>query len=219
MNLAKVPTIPALSWPVAIAIVLNLIPVIGVLFWGWSAFALIFLYWLENLVVGLRTVVGMLATAAASGYAANWLSALFFGAFFTFHYGMFCFVHGIFVMVLFGANTVMGQSILDLAGAARTLFAEQSNLLIGFASIVAWQVVQFAIWLARGEAQRTNPMELMASPYPRIITLHVAIIFGGFLLMLLNQPVWGLVILTFAKMAYDVADAAKQTKPAAANQA
>lgn len=219
MNLVKVPTMPALSWPVTIAIVLNLIPVIGVLFWGWSAFALIFLYWLENLVVGVRTLSSMLATAAASGYAANWLSALFFGAFFTVHYGLFCFVHGIFVMVLFGANTMVGESILDLAGAARTLFVEQSNLLIGFASIMAWQVVQFVIWLARGEARRTNPLELMASPYPRIITLHVAIIFGGFLLMLLNQPVWGLVILTLAKMAYDVADAAKQTKPAVANQA
>lgn len=219
MNLVKVPTMPALSWPVTIAIALNLIPVIGVLFWGWSAFALIFLYWLENLVVGVRTLSSMLATAAASGYAANWLSALFFGAFFTVHYGLFCFVHGIFVMVLFGANTMVGESILDLAGAAQTLFAEQSNLLIGFASIVAWQVVQFVIWLARGEARRTNPLELMASPYPRIITLHVAIIFGGFLLMLLNQPVWGLVILTLAKMAYDVADAAKQTKPAVANQA
>jgi hypothetical protein len=215
MSLAKVPTIPALSWPVTIAIALNLIPVIGVLFWGWSAFALIFLYWLENLVVGVRTLVSMFASAAVLG-GIGWLGALFFGAFFTVHYGLFCFIHGIFVMVLFGANTMVGESILDLAGAARTLFAEQSNLLIGFASIVGWQVVQFVLWLGRGEARTSNVMELMASPYPRIITLHVAIIFGGFLLMLLNQPIAGLVILTLAKMAYDVADAAKQTKPAAA---
>ena len=208
-----------LTWPVTTAIALNLIPVIGVLFWGWSAFALIFLYWLENLVVGVRTLLSMLATAATAGYAANWISALFVGAFFTFHYGMFCFVHGIFVMALFGGNAMMGDSILDLAGAARTLFAEQSNLVIGFASIVAWQVVQFVLWLARGEARTANPMELMASPYPRIIVLHVAIIFGGFLLMLLNQPVWGLVILTLAKMAYDVADAAKQTTTATTNEA
>lgn len=218
MSLVKVPTIPALSWPVTIAVALNLIPVIGVLFWGWSAFALIFLYWLENLIVGVRTLVSMLATAATAGYAANWLSALFIGAFFTIHYGMFCFVHGIFVMVLFGANTTVGETVFDLAGAARMLFAEHSNLLIGFASIVAWQVVQFAIWLSRGEARRTNPMELMASPYPRIITLHVAIIFGGFLLMMLNQPIGGLVVLTLAKMAYDVADAAKQTKTATVNE-
>jgi hypothetical protein len=30
----------------------NAIPLTGVTFWGWSAFELIFLYWLEN--VGLR---------------------------------------------------------------------------------------------------------------------------------------------------------------------
>ncbi len=216
MSLAKVPAIPAFSWPVTTAIALNLIPVIGVLFWGWSAFALIFLYWLENLVVGVRTLASMVATAFVGG-GLNWLGALFFGGFFTLHYGLFCFVHGIFVMVLFGANSVVGETIMDLAGAARTLFAEQSNLAIGFASIAGWQVVQFILWLRRGEARTSNVLELMGAPYPRIITLHVAIIFGGFLLMLLNQPVWGLVILTLAKMAYDVADAAKQAKPA--NQA
>ena len=67
MNPAKVPTLPMLTWPVTTAIALNLIPVIGVLFWGWSAFALIFLYWLENLVVGVRTLLSMLATAATAG--------------------------------------------------------------------------------------------------------------------------------------------------------
>jgi hypothetical protein len=218
MSLAKVPTIRPLSWPVTTAIALNLVPVIGVLFWGWSAFALIFLYWLENLVVGVRTLASMVATAVVGG-GMNWLGALFFGAFFTLHYGLFCFGHGVFVMALFGANTMMGDSILDLAGAAGALFAEQSNLAIGFASIVGWQVVQFVLWLRRGEARTSNILELMGAPYPRIITLHVAIIFGGFLLMLLNQPVWGLVVLTLAKMAYDVADAAKQTRPAAANEA
>jgi Family of unknown function (DUF6498) len=219
MSLAKVPTIRALSWPVTTAIALNLIPVIGVLFWGWSAFALIFLYWLENLVVGLRTLASMFAAAFATG-GMNWLGALFFGAFFTFHYGLFCFGHGVFVILLFGQGTVaVGDNPLDLAAAALALFDQQQNLLVGFASIVGWQAVQFVLWLRRGEARRSNVLELMGSPYPRIITLHAAIIFGGFLLMLLNQPVWGLVVLTLAKMAYDVADAAKQMKPVAANEA
>jgi len=214
MNLAKVPNVPALSWPVTIAIALNLIPVIGVLFWGWSAFALIFLYWLENLVVGLRTLISMLATAAASGYAANWLSALFFGAFFTVHYGMFCFVHGIFVMALFGSGAG-GDSIVDLAGAVGTLFATQTNLLIGFASIVAWQVVQFIRFLVGGDVRASNAMELMASPYPRIAVLHMTILLGGFVLLLLNQPVAGIVVLALIKAAYDIADVLRDPRPLA----
>jgi len=214
MSEAKVPSLPPLTWPVAVAIGLNLIPLIGVLFWGWSAFALIFLYWLENVAIGVRTLASMFANAAVTG-GMNWLGALLLGAFFTFHYGLFCFGHGVFVVALFGGETaVIGDTMLDLVGAAHALFEQQSNLLIGFASIIVWQVVQFGLFIARGDLRRTNVLELMGAPYPRIIALHLAIIFGGFLLLMLNQPLWGLVILTLFKMGWDVADARKAAKPA-----
>ncbi|MCA9270173.1 MAG: hypothetical protein KDA41_16945, partial [Planctomycetales bacterium] len=103
MSEMKVPFDRSKTWPLATTILLNLVPVVGVLFWGWSAFALIILYWLENLVIGVRTLASMVANAAVMG-GINWLGALFIGAFFTVHYGMFCFGHGIFVMALFGGN-------------------------------------------------------------------------------------------------------------------
>ena len=210
MSEPKVPFDRTKTWPLGLVIGLNLIPVIGVLFWGWSAFALIVLYWLENLIVGVRTLASMFANATITG-GANWLGALFFGAFFTVHYGIFCFGHGIFVMALFGGS-FYGDSIIDLGGAVSKLFATQSNLAIGFASIVVWQVVQFVRFIASGEVRRTNVLELMGSPYPRIIVLHVTIIFGGFLLMLLNQPVGGILVLALVKMAYDVADVLRDPK-------
>jgi hypothetical protein len=216
MSLTKVPTLTPLSWPVATAIALNLIPVIGVLFWGWSAFALIFLYWLENVVVGARTVASMFASAAIGG-GVNWLGALFFGAFFTLHYGLFCFVHGVFVMALFGGGTAAtGDGLLDLVGAASVLFAQQTNLAIGFGAIVAWQIVQLALFVTRGEAGSSNLPTLMAAPYPRIFVLHFTIIFAGFLLMLLDNPVAGLVVMTLVKMGWDVAEARKQAAAAPA---
>lgn len=211
MSELKVPFDRSKTWPLGLVIGLNLIPVIGVFFWEWSAFALIVLYWLENLIVGVRTLVSMVANAAVTG-GPNWLGALFIGAFFTVHYGIFCFGHGIFVMALFGGS-FYGDSIIDLGGAVSRLFETQSNLLFGFASIVAWQVAQFARFIASGEVRRTNVLELMGSPYPRIIVLHVTIIFGGFLLMLLNQPVGGILVLALVKMAYDVADVLHDPKP------
>ncbi|MEZ5972923.1 MAG: DUF6498-containing protein [Hyphomonadaceae bacterium] len=213
MSEMKVPFDRSKTWPLATTILLNLVPVVGVLFWGWSAFALIILYWLENLVIGVRTLASMVANAAVMG-GINWLGALFIGAFFTVHYGMFCFGHGIFVMALFGGN-FYGDSILDLAGAVTKLFETQANLAVGFASIVAWQVVQFVLFIVRGDVRRTNLMELMGAPYPRIVVLHVSIIFGGFVLMLLNQPVAGILVLALVKMGYDVADVLRQPKPAA----
>jgi hypothetical protein len=169
---------------------------------------LILLYWLENVIVGVRNVLSMWASAIANG-GMMLPAAAFFSVFFTFHYGIFCLVHGMFVISFFGeaeGGAFVGDSMFDLAGAVRGLFATNMNLAIGFASIVLWQIVQFILFLVRGEAKRTNPLELMGAPYPRIIVLHVAIIFGGFLLMALDVPAGGYVVLALAKMAYDIAD-------------
>jgi len=204
MNDERVPTRPI--WPAVAALVLNLIPVAGVILWGWSAFALIFLYWLENLVIGLRTLASMLASGAANGGPGLVLAAPL-GAFFTVHYGMFCFVHGIFVMTLFGTGVVNGISPFALADAAQTLFKTEPGLTMGLLSIVLWQAIQFVLFLLRGDAKTLSPMDLMAAPYPRIVILHVTIIAGGFLLMLLNQPLAGLILLALFKAAFDVADA------------
>jgi hypothetical protein len=205
MNEPKVPSIRDARWPVLVAVAINLVPIAGVLFWGWSAFALIFLYWLENVVIGVRTLASMAANAVIAG-GMNWLGFLVLGAFFTLHSGLFCFVHGTFVVALFGAES-LGDGLIDHVGAARNLFAQQPNLVVGFGSIVLWQVVQFVLFIVGGAARTANPMALMGAPYPGIIVLHMAIIFGGFLLMLLNQPVAGLLVLALVKTGFDVAEA------------
>lgn len=192
-------------WPAFAAMAFNLVPVIGVLFWGWSAFALIFLYWAENVVVGVRTLLSMLASGLARG-PVQLLGSFGLGAFFCVHFGMFCLVHGIFVMSMFGGleGVGMGLSILDVGWG---VFAEYPNMAFGFASIVLWQVLQFVLFVARGEAGETNPQALMAAPYPRIIVLHFAIIFGGMLVMSLDQPIGGLLVLALMKTSFDVAAA------------
>ncbi|MBC7769130.1 MAG: hypothetical protein H7124_10120 [Phycisphaerales bacterium] len=201
--------VPSAAWPVAAAVALNLIPIVGVMFWGWSAFALIFLYWLENLIIGVRTVLSMLISGLRSS-GLHWAGVLMFCAFFTVHYGLFCYGHGTFVVGIFAGDR-LGESGLGLAGAARALFALQPNLVWGLWSIVLWQVVQFILFIARGEATKTDPLSLMAAPYPRIFILHLAIILGGFLVMLLEEPMAGLVMLALVKTAYDVGEATGKT--------
>lgn len=204
MNEPKVPHARPSYWPAIAAIAVNLVPIFGVMFWGWSAFALIFLYWLENVVIGVRTLASMAVSSLfATGHG---LSILFVGPFFVVHYGMFCFVHGTFVVALFGGGA-MGDSAFDLLNVAAALFAKEPNLAIGFASIVFWQVFQFGQFLIRDEARASDPMTLMFTPYPRIVVLHLAIIFGGFLLQMLNEPIAGLIVLALVKTAFDVAEA------------
>lgn len=192
-------------WEVALAVGFNLVPVIGVLFWGWSAFALLLLYWLENVVVGVFTVARMLAAGAVSSIAALSLpGALALSAFFTVHYGLFCFVHGIFVLSMFEDSApAVVDSPFDFTGLL-ALFDAQPGLKIGLASIILWQAAQYLIFLLRGEAKTAGLRTLMFAPYPRMIVLHVTIIFGAMLVMALNQPVAGVAALALFKTLYDV---------------
>ncbi len=76
-------------------VAVNLLPVVGVLFWGWDAGAIVLLYWSENLVVGIYNVLKM-ACVKVEPAAAN-VGKLFMIPFFMVHYGGFTAVHGLFV--------------------------------------------------------------------------------------------------------------------------
>ena len=214
----EVPPDWARYWPVAAAIVLNAVPIIGVLVWGWSAFTLIFLYWLENVVVGVRTLISMLLSGAASAGGER-AGTLFMAAFFCVHYGLFCYGHGVFVVMVFGvmqdAALIPDGQWVNLPAVAAALFHTQQNLLQGFVSVILWQGVMLSLFIVRGDIQRMTPQALMSAPYPRIMTLHVVIIAGGFLLAMLHQPLWGLVLLALIKTGYDVAAVMGKMKPGA----
>ena len=53
----------------------NLLPLAGVVFWGWDAFVILMLYWLETVVIAFWTILpvlvvpGITAAIAASAYA------------------------------------------------------------------------------------------------------------------------------------------------------
>ncbi|MFN3890582.1 MAG: DUF6498-containing protein [Beijerinckiaceae bacterium] len=171
-----------------LTLLMNMVPLAGVMFWGWSAFELIFLYWLENVVIGVRVLISMLLSGRRHGYVAAIATSMFF----TVHYGLFCFVHGMFVIAIFGGAN--GANPADA-----TPFTTAIG--IGFIAIVAWQLALLAIHVASND-ESTAP-ELMFSPYPRIIVLHITILGGGFLLMALNWPQAGIVVLAILKTVMD----------------
>ena len=90
----------------------NLMPLLGVLAFDWSVAPIMIFYWSENLVVGFYNVLKMRraqGSVAGSNTSLNGRpvqeadrGAMIF--FFIVHYGIFTLVHGVFVMVLFGAG-------------------------------------------------------------------------------------------------------------------
>ena len=89
--------------PSLVALVLaNLWPLVGVILLSWTVFAVLFLFWLENVVVGLFNVGRMWMANGPSEKAGASKATLI--PFFMVHYGMFAAVHGLLVIALFGGD-------------------------------------------------------------------------------------------------------------------
>lgn len=177
----------------------NLVPLAGVLFFGWTVFATLLLFWLENVVVGAFNIARMLAAQPQS--PAMWALKLFLIPFFVFHYGMFVTVHGVFVLTLFGG--VAGRGFPTPATFAHAIQAA------GIAP-AAWGLalshgVSFAFnYIGAGQYRTAQLQALMMRPYGRVMVLHVVILVGGFLVATLGSPLLPLALLVVLKTGLDL---------------
>lgn len=228
-SLSKLPA--SVYWLIAA----NVLPLVGVLLFGWSTFAVVMIYWCENVVIGVINVLKMIcclpdpaemekemisqgdtpqarvairlfkAQSAPAGLL-NHASKLFLVPFFIFHYGMFCMVHGMFVVALLGGDGMRGFGGSPLANFSN-LFerAEQEGLGWAIAALTVSHLYSFfRNYLGRGEYRRIVVPALMVQPYGRIIVLHIAILVGAFVTMALGSPIFILVLLIVGKTALDL---------------
>ncbi|CAM2922595.1 DUF6498-containing protein [Rariglobus hedericola] len=168
------------AWPDALAFVAGLAIA---RFAGWNTGDLIWSLWLSSLVVGYTMIVWTIFSRAW-GRAGEMLGGLFLLAFFTVHFGMFHFVHSMFLEQFFPLDGVRGEGGPD------------------YLEVVA----RYAIWLpvaffAERAAFRRPPPRvdnvsvnagdiearkardggaLMMKPYVNVIRLHLLIFFFAF---------------------------------------
>jgi hypothetical protein len=216
-----------------VLIATNVLPLLGVVFLGWDAFAIVALYWAENVVIGAINVL-KIATCSPDPAAINWSklvtpdkeseirksiaehgghidtakllhhsSKLFAIPFFAIHYGLFCLVHGMFVFVLFGRRT-LGLDPFDEFFNIDKVFAVE-HLWWAAAALGASHLYSFFVnYLHGGEYRRTVVPLLMIQPYARVVVLHLAILFGGFVAMALGSNMGVLVLLIAGKTVLDL---------------
>lgn len=188
----------------------------GVLVLGWPVFAVMALFWFENVVIGGFNVAKMLVSGTRLG-AAGLIGALALAAFFTVHYGMFTAVHGVFVIALFGGE--LGQGAMS-AGLFAPLFRMLDHLLasgdggLAAAAIVALHAAGFVRWWLDTRAAPTPLKELMGAPYGRIVVLHITLIAGAFLVQALKAPVAGALLLIALKLGWDLVTLKRAQRPA-----
>ena len=140
------------------------------------------LYWLESGVVGLYNVLRMLNISAKAG--------TYFVPFFVVHYGLFMFVHLLFIVAFFGRGNEPREIL--------------SGIGVGIAALLISHGVSYRKNFIGGQEykERTVKQQLFA-PYGRIIVMHLTVLFGGWLVLGLGEPVGALVIMVVAKTAID----------------
>ena len=185
-------------------IVANLVPLIGVLFLGWSVWNILIVYWLENGIVGAFNVLKM-ATAQGTGLpegtsatnrpiAETRKTRLI--PLFIVHYGLFWVVHGIFVLTLPFLFTGEPGSASGV-DPATILFAA---IVLGISHGVSY----WWNYLHGGEYRRISAAQLMFAPYGRLLVLHMTIILGAVAIGTTGAQSAAVAILVTIKIAIDL---------------
>ena len=199
----------------------NLIPLAGVLFWGWSLFAVLALFWVESAVVGFFNILRIalarqfpkemqdnLEAAAVSvpAKAALGMLKLFLIPFFIVHYGMFMMGHAVFLVAFFLTD---GSGTAGLGNALA-----EPTMLIAIGSLFVSHGISFVTnYIGLGEYKTASPQQLMAQPYKRIFVMHLAIIFGAFFVTAVGSSLAVLVILIVLKIGIDLVSHVREHKP------
>ena len=220
----------------------NLVPLVGVLFWGWNVATILVLYWAENGIIGALNVPKMLLARGAllpgQGFArvsampAVAAAGARIGSviFFLIHYGMFWFVHGIFVFTLpfFTGPGVLGpDGSVELGPGVGPGFEpgfipgfgsvdgdvgvvrrgpDLAAVGLGVAGLAISRIASFLInFVGRREYLTVSPAAQMFAPYGRLVILHMTIILGALVSLTLGSPVGAIVVLVILKTVVDLA--------------
>jgi len=184
----------------ALLVIANLVPLGGAIFGSWSVFNILFLFWLENVIIGIFNFMRMLTCGsnAAAGMKEGSLPLpvkVFMACFFLVHYGGFCAGHGVFVVAMFGGDSgglsgALSSGPLAWVSLAALAFSHGYSFVRNY--------------LIGGERHRASMPKLMMIPYGRIVVMHLTIIIGGALAMFTgHQGPTALAVLVIVKTVID----------------
>jgi len=192
--------------PSVIALVAaNTLPLVGVAFLKWELADVLLLFWAETAVIGLFNSLKMFRIAGPS--------AVPMVAFFAVHFGIFMFVHLMFLFTLVlgsaarnGGSDGLFESLDRLAGAS----VSWALALLG---LIASHGFSFVVnFLGDREWERRTLEQQMGQPYGRVVVMHITILFGGFATMALGAPGVLLFLLVFGKIVIDVRSHRKERR-------
>lgn len=155
----------------------------------WDVFAVLGLYWFENVCTGVYQYLRIRDCERARPKRDDDFAL---SGFFAMHYGIFTGVHGLFVLIFFGV--ILGG--LWQSGQHWWL----SALVIAATYHLAYR----RTWQASQGWTRTTPGRLMAEPYARVLVLHLVVIGGGYFALSAKDPQAVLLVFAGIKLAMEL---------------
>jgi len=84
--------------PLIFLIGANLVPLLGIYLFGWSVQAILVVYWVESVIIGVLNIPRIFATRGGLG------QKIFMSMFFCVHFGAFCGAHAAILVNVFEAR-------------------------------------------------------------------------------------------------------------------
>jgi hypothetical protein len=170
----------------------NMVPLVGVLFLGWDLSSVMVLFWAESAVIAFYTALKMAFVGS--------IGAFFSIPFFVGHFGAFMAIHFLLIYMLF----IRGTGAAPEPAVLETLRVIFTPLWISIAALFISHGISFVTnFIGRREYAATTMAALMTAPYNRIIVMQLALIFGGWIILLMKTPLPALAVLILVKTALD----------------
>ncbi len=135
------------------------------------------------------------------------LGRVFMSVFFCVHFGMFMFVHGVFLFLFLSWSDVVAKSNqpgMNPVDMVQSMLASSPLVPWAVAGLALSHLIAYVTEFLNTDARYRNPQQLMLEPYGRVILMHIAILFGAGFSAFFGQPVWALVLLIVGKTFIDL---------------
>ena len=197
----------------------NLVPLAGVLFFGWQLLAVMLAFWLDNVAIGVFTA-GRILLARLDGKTASGRSSavtrVYTAGYFVFQYAFVCFVHGLLVIGLFGlvGEKLAGKAVPELDLYILAVLRQPETITAAITMLLTRGIDFIAGYLWPRAYEQADIGKEQFAPYRRVILLHVVVILGGGIALALRSPVAALLMLVLLKTAGDLIDENRRSRAA-----
>ncbi|HOY40893.1 MAG TPA: DUF6498-containing protein [Chitinophagales bacterium] len=159
----------------------NLFPLYGVIHYNWTIFSVVYIYWLELLIISTFQLLKIMF--AEGDEEATFFSKLTIALrFFAFRTGIF-FFYLIFIVVFLGF-LISGKENSDGSGIQLfdVIFLKGNFYKITLLSFLVYNIVEFVVlFLLNGAYKNAKPEDNFIILEPHILVVHLVVVLGTFL--------------------------------------